>query len=224
MAALIAFSLGIFYFSQGSGFSEDEEKPNLIFWNVARGGLAQDELKKFVSEHDAKIYGFVEFPQDWNLLEIEGYEVKTFPGGMAIIARDKISVAQTKITNRYRFNRIFVGDREVCLVDILPNAFYDREPSFEKLEEFASGCDVIMGDFNTPHNSVHFDHLQRSWKSGIKGRHGNRETWPSYFPILSLDHILVAREHEMKIYQPIKIWETDHYPMTTNVIWDVLLP
>jgi len=68
---------------------------------------------------------------------------------------------------------------------------------------------IIMGDFNTPFESVHFDpfrneHLQDALTVG--GR-GFRETWFYGLPLLSLDHIWLGKDWH--VLEARKIWTRD---------------
>jgi len=52
---------------------------------------------------------------------------------------------------------------------------------------------IVLGDFNTPHTSILFDELRRSFyhtfeESGT----GLITTWPAFFPALALDHIWLS--------------------------------
>ncbi|MGB6269558.1 MAG: endonuclease/exonuclease/phosphatase family protein, partial [Olleya sp.] len=49
--------------------------------------------------------------------------------------------------------------------------------------------DVVVGDFNTPYNSVHFDSYKNNLKSFHQFSRGTTATWAYGFPLLELDHI-----------------------------------
>jgi endonuclease/exonuclease/phosphatase family metal-dependent hydrolase len=53
---------------------------------------------------------------------------------------------------------------------------------------------VLMGDFNTPSDSVHFDSLRQGFQNAFEtGGNGNAATWPVPLPVLAIDHIWTNR-------------------------------
>ena len=71
---------------------------------------------------------------------------------------------------------------------------------------------LVMGDFNTPYESVHFDGFR---SEGLQdaltvGGRGFRETWFYGLPLLSLDHIWLGKDWH--VLETRKIWkpESDH--------------
>ena len=71
---------------------------------------------------------------------------------------------------------------------------------------------IVMGDFNTPSESRHFDafrqdHLQDALDMG--GR-GFRETWFFGLPLLSLDHIWLGKDWQVLEAQKIWTKHSDH--------------
>jgi endonuclease/exonuclease/phosphatase family metal-dependent hydrolase len=86
----------------------------------------------------------------------------------------------------------------VFLVDIHSNPFFSREDSLRKLTGLVSaslGPVVLMGDFNTPSDSVHFDSLRLGFQNAFEaGGQGNAATWPVPVPVLAIDHIWTNRK------------------------------
>jgi endonuclease/exonuclease/phosphatase family metal-dependent hydrolase len=111
--------------------------------------------------------------------------------------------------------RITVDGRSltVVLVDLESSPFQSRREWFARLEaELARLRDesiVVLGDFNTPRESVYF----RSWRGRfqhafeVAGR-GFTETWPAPLPLLCLDHVWVS--NDWRVLQCRKPWHPPH--------------
>lgn len=71
---------------------------------------------------------------------------------------------------------------------------------------------IVMGDFNTPYESVHFDPFRNDGLQDALtvGGNGFRETWFYGIPLLSLDHIWLGKGWH--VLEARKIWksESDH--------------
>lgn len=77
---------------------------------------------------------------------------------------------------------------------------------------------VVLGDFNTPLESIYFEDFKNNYNHAfsVKGK-GFKETWFWNLPLLSLDHIWVS--HNLKINKTDKIstWKSDHSMLRTYV-------
>jgi endonuclease/exonuclease/phosphatase (EEP) superfamily protein YafD len=71
---------------------------------------------------------------------------------------------------------------------------------------------IVLGDFNTPTESVHFDaYRQQGLQDSLTvGGRGFRETWFYGLPLLSLDHIWLGKDWH--VLEARKIWtrQSDH--------------
>lgn len=87
------------------------------------------------------------------------------------------------------------------IVDITSNPFHSRKPILRQLADLAdthSGENLLMmGDFNTPPESVHFLPIRKSHQNLFEQvGSGIRATWPDVLPVLSLDQIWSNRNLE----------------------------
>ncbi|WP_417199856.1 endonuclease/exonuclease/phosphatase family protein [Bizionia sp.] len=77
---------------------------------------------------------------------------------------------------------------------------------------------VVLGDFNTPLESIYFEDFKNNYNHAfsVKGK-GFKETWFWNLPLLSLDHIWVS--HNLKINKTDKIStrKSDHSMLRTYV-------
>ncbi len=104
--------------------------------------------------------------------------------------------------NRTRFKEAVVrvsGRRlRVVVADLGSNPLVSRRTGFEALEELLNPGShlplIVMGDFNTPIESVHFNPLRSRGLTHafVSSGHGFSETWPAFLPLLSLDHIWIG--------------------------------
>jgi len=128
----------------------------------------------------------------------------------------------------FHFFRTQLAGREVfvILVDFNAVPFKSRGPAFERLYQLVHGYStqplIVMGDFNTPGDSVFFKNLRA--RTGLidtfdNAGSGFAGTWPMLAPVLSLDHILVNShlrvvrcEHHTSLY-------SDHRAVVADLAW-----
>ena len=94
------------------------------------------------------------------------------------------------------FVRIEIRGRplEVVLVDLDADPFRSRAEAFAELgralEQGTRGPRVVLGDFNTPWDSVHFDPFRATMHHAFdRAGSGLSPTWPLPLPVLELDHV-----------------------------------
>ena len=84
----------------------------------------------------------------------------------------------------------------VLLVDITPNPFFSRQKAFEQLLPMIDALQdrplLVMGDFNTPTDSVWIGKLRQRLTNAFEEKgNGFSETWPMPLPVLAIDHVWV---------------------------------
>ncbi len=119
-----------------------------------------------------------------------------------------------------------LGGREIFILLVDFDALVDqsRAPAFERLYQLVDAYStqplIVMGDFNTPTDSVHFKRL-RAWMSDAFETAGSgcNATWPMVAPVLAIDHILVNKhlrvvraEHQGSLY-------SDHRAVIADIAW-----
>jgi endonuclease/exonuclease/phosphatase family metal-dependent hydrolase len=110
----------------------------------------------------------------------------------------------------------------VLLVDIDGDPLRSRAPAFEPLAKmiraYSQANLIVMGDFNTPLESVLFDsfcqYLTHAFESG---GHGFAKTWPIPLPVLAIDHIWVSKK--IKVASCKLNWSrlSDHRSVVANI-------
>jgi vancomycin resistance protein VanJ len=122
--------------------------------------------------------------------------------------------------------RATVQGREVILllVDFTATITKSRRPAFDRLLDIVKAYEskplIVVGDFNTPVDSAHFDRLRTLLSSAFEtaGR-GYAPTWPMPVPVLQLDHIwtnkhlrVIRCEHKTSI-------ASDHRPVIADIVF-----
>jgi len=122
--------------------------------------------------------------------------------GEEIIGEDNSTLLDFK-TNGFNFYAI----------DISAGVFKPRQRSmgFVSSNILKRDKTIILGDFNTPFESVHFSNFKNTYMHAFseKGK-GFRETWFWNIPLLSLDHIWVSKDLEINQVNKINTFKSDH--------------
>ncbi len=206
----------------------------VMFWNVARTEFFRDRIAPDILKHSAEIVGLVEagpstdaqiafwrkaFP-DWSLSDLRS--------GMLLLSRGPITEeARLELGDGGRCRRFILSVRgrrmRILLVDIKSNPFLRRREPLEALDRHVRSLAdeplVIMGDFNTPGDSVWFESLRDHCRNAfeVAGR-GYRPTWPVPVPVLRLDHIWCNAA-----VTPIRAWHewsiaSDHRAVIAEIV------
>lgn len=206
----------------------------LLFWNAARPRGDANAFIGVIRKQSPDIIGLVEAGTDnsasrkafWRQ-QLPDYEVALPGGGMVCLVRGEIrDVRIYRIGRRSRITGFLarVGQEEigVILVDFDSNPFASRRSLFADIRfragQFAGRPVVILGDFNTPHDSVWFDLLRESYRSArAEAGRGWQTTWPAVLPILAIDHIWVSRDVELIQTDDGASWHSDHRWLTVDI-------
>ncbi len=210
----------------------DREPPRsatrLLFWNVNRGNLGYPAIAADILSFNPDIVCLVESTNDGQKVEtwqphMPGYEVHRLGSGMMLLLRGQLidnEPGMVRDSCRYRVLKVRI-DRQplaITIVDIKSDPLSSRRPAFEKLVELQSRHPklphVLVGDFNTPVDSVLFDRLRLDLTNAFEARgSGFRETWPVTSPVLCLDQIW--GDSRIKWHRCFAGWSvrSDHRPV-----------
>jgi endonuclease/exonuclease/phosphatase (EEP) superfamily protein YafD len=221
----------------GFGFAphnSDKAALRIAYWNVARPVVRLNSVLEKAAAWKADFYVFGEhrvdpptppayrdafprhkiLPLSRELLLVSPGEVKPIDGG------------SLGGSGGCKLCRVVVQGREVflLLVDFTASITKSRRPAFDRLLEIVKAYEhkplIVIGDFNTPADSAHFDRLrvQLSGAFETAGR-GYAATWPMPLPVLQLDHIwtnkhlrVIRCEHETSI-------ASDHRPVIADIVF-----
>lgn len=131
------------------------------------------------------------------------HHVSLLPGEIVLLSR--YPIAQTRSTTVDGITTVAEyelalpeGTLSVVGVDVASAHCSRRRLSLEPITAMAEakrGPVIVLGDFNTPHTSVLFDKLRRSFCQAFEeSGTGLITTWPSVVPVLALDHIWLSEE------------------------------
>lgn len=221
-----------------SGYSHRQQAApddtlDLVFWNTARGARGWNEIAAEIHRHDAPVVGLVEAGVDSD--EMHDFWTSEFPDrdvavlghGMILLVQGRILLTSTGslgTDSDYARVDVRVNNHEltIVLVDIVSTPWKPRGQSLDDLavlvESLSDRRVIVMGDFNTPPESVHFDRLRRTCRNAFESAGtGYAATWPVPLPVLSLDQMWAT--DKVTIHGCRHLWSTrsDHRPVRTTI-------
>ena len=205
----------------------------IAVWNAAHLPRGVQAAAKVIRDWDADVVGVVEAGTTYEL-EMEewkralpDYQIVCPRPQMLLIARGQIRNVQ--LTPIGRHSDVATADIErdgtvlnIALVDVISNLHYGRAEPLQNLSrvlnERPTRPHVVMGDFNTPPESVWFKSLRQEYQCAFDhtGR-GLRATWPVPAPVLQLDYLWTR--NDVTVHQCFHGWTTasDHRPVIAQV-------
>ena len=196
----------------------------LIFWNVAKKPELQlDILISEIEKSSASIIALVETRHLKNSevkilnKKFPDYNFKRLEDEMLIGVKGKIdSVYNKYVEDSYKFNYINATinntKAKILIADVSANIFINKEKPLHEILSFAEAntVDVIVGDFNTPFESVHFKNYRLHYTSLHNFSDGFTATWPFGVPLLELDQIWLNKKYKPIVLKKEQYLESDH--------------
>jgi len=183
------------------------ERFRVALWNLGRPASGDASFLPVMRETDADIVFLVEAggrpearQRFWES-HFPDHRVSVLPGQVALLSRYPIASAHSTtvdgITTVAEYELVLPGGKlSVVGVDVASAHCSRRRFSLERIRAMAdstSGPLMVLGDFNTPHTSILFDELRRSFCHAFEeSGTGLITTWPSVAPVLALDHIWLS--------------------------------
>jgi endonuclease/exonuclease/phosphatase (EEP) superfamily protein YafD len=196
----------------------------VLYWNMAYHRLPSGDLDRLIATHLPDIVGLGEVglksgdpnPLVRNLPA--GYTAIRPEHGMAFIVRGAAQVKRVKkLKGRSKFVELdaTVDGRvwHLVLVDGDADPLLSREELLETvLKTSTLPGTLVMGDFNTPLESVWFDRWRAAgMHHASKGaRQGFRETWPRPWPFLTIDHLWCTQDLRPQFMERVQLPSSDH--------------
>ncbi len=199
----------------------------IVFWNAARLKSGWSPVAGQIAEWSSPLMGFVEAgsdgPEDrarWQQ-EYPHHRPIFFGNDMVLLTQAKLletSSGQLARGCYYGLARLEWHEQQftAILVDIHSSPFYSREPALTALADLANSITtepvVIMGDFNTPADSVCFHDLRAGFQNAFEsaGR-GHSATWPTPCPVLAIDHVWTNRRFAVNLCRHARSAQSDHF-------------
>ncbi len=201
----------------------------VLYWNMAHQRLPSADLAKLIATHQPDILGLGEVglrsgdpnPLVRNLPP--GYIAIRPEHGMGFIVRGSALVKHvTKLKGRSKFVELDVTLDghvwHVVLVDGDADPLRKREELLKKVLALVRDPNtLVMGDFNTPIESLWFDPWSDAGlhhaSEGSRG--GFRETWPRPWPVLTIDHIWCTKDMIPQSTVRVSLPSSDHLAVFT---------
>ncbi|WP_158447920.1 endonuclease/exonuclease/phosphatase family protein [Aquimarina longa] len=214
------------YYKKTSSSSFSNKSQSILFWNIARKGKsAIDIIIKKVQEQKPSFIALVEADEltneDIQLFKNTciSYNIEKLQGGMVLAIRGKIeSIKYYKQYQSFKFNYATVSLRNqkksILIADVNAVPFTYRKSALHTIHEFSikNNPSFIVGDFNTPYESVHF----RDYKNNLNSFHsvskGYTATWPYGIPLLEIDQIWSAKK-----IKPVFL-EKEYHPLSDHAL------
>lgn len=206
----------------------------LAYWNIARPGWRIDGVLERAKSWQADLLGFGEckagapLQVKWNQ-QLAPKLITELHRQMMLVSAEHADLVETGSLNKageYELRRVKLGGRRalVLAVDFDGDPRQTRRAPFERLCQIvrahADEPMIVMGDFNTPIDSVYFEKLRALLTDAFEtAGSGYAATWPMVAPIMSLDHIWLSKhfrvvrcEHRTSLY-------SDHRAVVVDLAW-----
>ena len=201
----------------------------VMYWNVARGISGWDAVIARIEHEQPDLvalgetaYPTGEFRAMWRE-RLPQYDISFLGAGMVCLVRGTSTRSEIPRISKYsQVRQIDVaidGSELRCLiVDVYAHPLYDRRTVLAEIARIADESSgrpmLVLGDFNTPVDSVHFHDLRRSLVNTFEhAGSGYIATWPAFAPILSLDQIWANRHVEIVNCRHGRTSVSDHRPV-----------
>jgi len=211
----------------------DEGSVRVLLWNTARGFGGWDAVAERVASFDADIIGLVEAGgsgadrREFWARYFPGYDLRLLGGGLVILTRGRIAehhirrVAETSSCGEAWID-IEGRSVRVLLVDAVVRPFSNRGEVLNAVFDLARSSPevptIVMGDFNTPLESVWFENARRDFVQAFEqAGNGLLTTWPVPLPVMAIDHVWVSRSARVACAHIGWTWASDHRPVSARV-------
>jgi endonuclease/exonuclease/phosphatase (EEP) superfamily protein YafD len=205
----------------------------VAFWNCCRGHRGWKNVATEIVGWEADIVGLVEAGESGPEREafwrksLPGYDIRIGQDGMVFALRGKIHDYRREVLTGHGTAGVFDAELDgrqlTCvLVDMNSHPAYSRKKTLTKLARVLRSLEgrpvILMGDFNTPDDSVWFEGLEPQFRSAFRTHgQGYAPTWPVPVPVLALDQVWL-NDH-IQAFQARHGWSlfSDHRPVFCSV-------
>lgn len=210
-----------------------EPQWTIAVWNAAHLPRGVQAAAEVIRQWNADVVGVVEAGTTYELELVEwqkalpDYQIVCPRPQMLLLARGQIRKVQLTPIGRHSDVATAEIEREghvasVALVDVISNLHYGRAEPLRNLtgvlNELPARPQVVMGDFNTPPESVWFESLREHYACAFdRAGRGLRTTWPVPAPVLQLDFLWTRKD--VVVHQCFHRWTlaSDHRPVIAHI-------
>ena len=201
-----------------------EDAISVIYWNAAdRATIHLDILSENLRNIQPDIIALAETvnatEEDINQLskDFPAYQFKILEGNMLIGIKGCIKKITYTIED-YSYDINFVeaqldtGPILIALTDTFQSPTMDKRTTLQTVLQLVSErhSDLIVGDFNTPYESVHFRNYETNYTSFHDYGQGFSATWPYGIPLLEIDQLYVSKKFTPLLLQKFNYKLSDH--------------
>lgn len=196
----------------------------VVHWNAERGSRGVEKQFASLAGERADICVYSESPRKGDLRSLAqlqlGMPYLVDAAGMTLMSKYPCTPAETiELSNaRGWVSRIATpqGPLDLVIVDIISHPLIDR---FVPVQELTTWLDrhgtnvpvLVLGDFNTPRDSLSFERLRRRLRHGYEvAGSGWPYTWPVPLPVFAIDHAWFSPGVTMQRYRLRSTLLSDH--------------
>lgn len=225
---LVIIILGIYWWYHAFHFapeiSENDNQKTVLFWNIAKqkdrplniiANHVKTESPEFICLVEAHYISDSIFNRYQN--QLSDYHLVRLKGKMLFGSKTPVTnVYFEGINDDYAFNHLSVGANankvEILIVDLYGSPLHNKKPPFEIIYNYLNNhhIDFILGDFNTPYESIYFRKFENNYQSFHGLNSGFTYTWPKGLPLYELDQIWISKKHKALKLQKLNYPISDH--------------
>lgn len=200
----------------------------VVFWNAAKKNTFLNAFKELEALPDVMILNEYDQTNKITIPKIReqypSYYFQIIHGKIGLFSKQPITNIKPIQLKHHSFMAGFntVIDQinyQFYSIDITANIKYIRKPM---LKDALSNITlkentIIVGDFNTPYSSLHFNDYKEYYNHGFANSgSGFINTWFWNLPILSLDHVWLSKDIPIKETKHLNTWNSDHKIITVR--------
>ena len=203
----------------------------VLEWNTAHGHTGWLGIAAAIRRQNADLVALVEAdvqsPERFWKEQFPEYSVSAPGRGLVLLVKgdiQSIRLQEFGEKSRLASAETSLGGKpmRVVLVDLEANPFAERKLLLDQVEAVATapfiGPTLVLGDFNTPGDSVWFKGLRRDYSEAMEeAGMGLLATWPVPIPVLGLDHIWVSKDLVPLCSGKRSGWRSDHAQVWSEV-------
>jgi len=203
---------------------------SILFWNVAKKKqLPIPTIIDYTKNSKCNIIALIEashvkkYDLDNLNINLPNYHIEKLKGDMLFGVKGTIdSIIYKYVDKCYKFNHIKTTIDNtlttILIVDIYASPFINKKQPLTEVLNYANShnIDIIVGDFNTPYESVHFTNYTKSYSSFHSYGNGFSATWPHYIPLLELDQVWITKSLSPYNLNSYKHEASDHKLLTAK--------
>lgn len=190
--------------------ADTENHHGILFWNIADQKIKP--LSILITHVKADEPDFIALVETENVsdsifriyqMQLKDYQLLKLKGNMIIGSKHPINrVLFMGENDNYAFNHITVvmdgKNFEILLIDLYASPFHNKKIPFENIYNYTNkhSIDLVLGDFNTPFESMYFRELEFGFDSFRGLNTGLTYTWPFGLPLYELDQIWISKKHQ----------------------------